>query len=418
MFPGSRSIGDHGEAIPGPPWILGHRGTPNEAPENTLAGMRRAIEIGLDGFEYDLRACATGEEVLIHDARLERTTDAAGSLATLALPELHGVDAGGWFSRRFKGEPLPLFHEVLDVRGDSERGWPQHMIELKERGLVAGVAAQLRARAPHLSVRVASFLRDVVLDARDHDLPTMLLAVQANEDDRRFVRDERITAYGAGPEGWRTEVAASDWSFCERWSWSVDEPEDLLAACRTPLNGFNTNEPYRAFATRALVHLTPDDDGPYPIQAPTLLVEPESLHADDRARGEWYGAWSTASDVRNPFPFSVQAACGAFIRNGAFELEGLPATFELAPGERVRVPFRIAGGSRSPGGDPLFAALLSWREGPGRPLGRLLLDAPMHRVRMAAADTIARRLTLLADAATLRGSPRAPRPRDPCRSGS
>ena len=48
--------------------------------------------------------------------------------------------------------------------------------------------------------------------------------------------------------------------------------------------------------------------------------------------------------------------------------------------------FRIAGGSRSPGGDPLFAALLSWKEGPGRPLGRLLLDAPLMRVRSAVAD--------------------------------
>src|SRR5262249_57114396 len=62
----------------GPPWILGLRGSPLEAPQNTLASLRRALELRLDGVAYHLPACATGEAVLLRDERLERTTDRRG----------------------------------------------------------------------------------------------------------------------------------------------------------------------------------------------------------------------------------------------------------------------------------------------------------------------------------------------------
>ena len=76
--------GARAEAEPGPPWILGHRGAPLEAPENTLVGLSRALEYGLDGVEYDLQACATGEPVVLHDETLDRTTDARGPRAGAA----------------------------------------------------------------------------------------------------------------------------------------------------------------------------------------------------------------------------------------------------------------------------------------------------------------------------------------------
>ena len=104
MFKPQDGIGERGESVPGPPWILGHRGSPLEAPENTLVSLRRAIEVGLDGVEYDLHACATGEAVLLHDETLQRTTDAHGPVRLRTLPELFGIDAGGWFHKRFVGE--------------------------------------------------------------------------------------------------------------------------------------------------------------------------------------------------------------------------------------------------------------------------------------------------------------------------
>ncbi len=395
---GPGGIGDFGQDIPGPPWILGHRGVPREAPENTLASLRRALDLGLDGFEYDLRACATGEAVLIHDERLERTTDASGPLIARSLPELFGIDAGAWYSKRYAGEPLPLFDEALELAGDA-LGRPLHMIELKERGLVGEVQSKLDNLAPTLDLRVASFLRDVVLEARDAGLPSMLLGVGATEDDRRFVRDERLDAYSTGPGGWRTPAGAADWSFCERWSWSVDEPDDLLEACRTPLFGFNTNEPWRALATRALVHLAPEDRGPFPIQTPTLAVEPESLSQEVRIRGEWYGTWRTHATVRNPFPFAVEARVSLFVQSGAFDVDGLPQVVLLGPGEEAQLGFTLTGGARGPGDDPLVATQYRWKQQlapqAARGGGRLLLTAPLKRVRILAADGLVRRLELL-----------------------
>ncbi|MCP3914196.1 MAG: hypothetical protein GY711_01435 [bacterium] len=387
--------GVFGEGVAGPPWILGHRGVPNEAPENTLAGMRMAADLGLDGFEYDLRGCATSEPVLIHDKSLDRTTDATGPIAARTLPELFGIDAGSWFARRYIGEPLPLFDEVIEIAGGASRGWPRHMIELKERGLVDAVAEKLHELGPQLPVYIASFLRDVVIEGKRAGFRTMLLGVDANEEDRRFVRDERLTSYGVGPAGWSGPAADADWSFCERWAWSVDLPQDLMRACRMPLTGFNTNEPRRAMATRALVHLAEGDTGPYPVEAPLLEVDPEALENRARARGEWYGSWATLAGIRNPFPFPVRVRANAFFPNGAFEVDGLPRVVELGPGESDTLRFRLTGGSRSPGGDPLLAALYEWSGDGSRAAGRLLLDAPMPRCRIAHADGVTRRLTLL-----------------------
>ncbi len=387
-----------GADIPGPPWILGHRGVPLEAPENTLSGLRLALDGGLDGIEYDLRACGSGEAVLMHDATLHRTTDSRARLRDLTLPELFGIDAGSWFGRRFRGESVPLLDEALELLTPRGR-LPMHMIEIKEAGLVQEVHERLQSADPALDYRIASFLREVVLEARDLGMPTMLLAEEAHEADRRFVRDERITAHGLGPGGWDNEAGRADWGSTERWGWSIDRPEHLLAACREPYFAFNTNQPYRALAVRALTRLAPEDRGAYPLSVPTLPIEPSQLSAAERERGEWFGEWQPAVWIRNPFPFAVEVRATVVFPSGAFELQDLPRILELEPGEERSVAFRLRGGARGPGRDPLFAALFRWKAGLGRdeivPGGQLLLDAPLERVRTAVADGLARRLWML-----------------------
>lgn len=386
-------IGERGELVPGPPWILGHRGSPREAPENTLASLRRALELGLDGVEYDLHACASGEAVLLHDPILDRTTDMTGPVAERSLVELHGVDAGGWFGKHFAGEPVPLLAEALELPGADTEHPPLHMIELKERGLLPHVARRVEEHRGRIQVRVASFDRETCLAARDAGVPAMLLAERATPQDQRFVKRERLEAYGVGPGGWRNAAGALDWS-CERWGWALDEPEDLLEACRRPLFGFNTNEPLRAMATRALVHLSPEDDGPYPVSVPALDVQPGAFQGTE---GEWCGSWSCEARLRNPFPFPCVAAAKLLVRQGAFEIEGLPAGGVLGPGEDVVLPFTLAGGSWSPGGDPDLVVAFAWEAGPGRTAGQLALDAPLHRQRRLWLGDDALRLEMLCE---------------------
>lgn len=92
---------------------LAHRGVNREAPENTLAAFRLAETYGADGIELDVRMCRSGELVVIHDARLNRTTNGRGYVRTKTLEQLRALEAGSYFSERFAHEPLPTLDEVL-----------------------------------------------------------------------------------------------------------------------------------------------------------------------------------------------------------------------------------------------------------------------------------------------------------------
>ncbi len=372
----------------GPPWIFGLRGTPRDAPENTCASLERAVALGLDGIAYDVRACAGGELVLLADATLDRTSDASGPLAAFDARALHEVDAGAWFSKAFVGQRVAWLTEALALHGNAAGARPQHVIEVHEPATLPLLARRLEEHGRKLSVRVATARRSVALEARDLGLTPLLLLARASEDDCRFVHTERIAAVGARPSAWRALSAAAAWA-CERFCLAVDEPDELLAACRLPYNALTTTEPRRALATRALVALTPDDRGAYPLQAPELVIASNTaLDAD----GAWSGAWDTCAHIRNPFAFDVRVALELLVRRGAFEAKGLPAFVRLAPGQVESVPFQVRGGSWSPGGDPLLVARYVWG---AHDEHALALDAPLTRVREARLSTSTLRLALL-----------------------
>ena len=94
------------------PSRIAHRGAGRRAPENTLAAIRVGMAHGYRMFEFDVKLGADGSLFLLHDERLERTTDAAGPVAGRGWQDLAGLDAGSWHSRAFAGEPLPRFEWV------------------------------------------------------------------------------------------------------------------------------------------------------------------------------------------------------------------------------------------------------------------------------------------------------------------
>jgi len=86
--------------------VVGHRGAAGLEPENTLRSFRRAIELGVDLVECDVRLTADGAPVLLHDETLDRTTDGRGPVAGTTLEALRNLDAG-------KGERVPTLSEFL-----------------------------------------------------------------------------------------------------------------------------------------------------------------------------------------------------------------------------------------------------------------------------------------------------------------
>jgi glycerophosphoryl diester phosphodiesterase len=99
------------DAWPYPRWIA-HRGAGKLAPENTLAAFRVGAQYGYRMFECDAKLAADDVPFLMHDATLDRTTTGTGVGGQLPWTELAKLDAGGWHSRSFAGEPLPTLENI------------------------------------------------------------------------------------------------------------------------------------------------------------------------------------------------------------------------------------------------------------------------------------------------------------------
>lgn len=90
---------------PYPRWVA-HRGAGKLAPENTLAAFRLGAQHGYRMFECDAKLSSDGVPFLLHDATLDRTTNGRGTAGDMPWGALAQLDAGGWHSRSFAGEPL------------------------------------------------------------------------------------------------------------------------------------------------------------------------------------------------------------------------------------------------------------------------------------------------------------------------
>ena len=94
------------------PRLIAHRGAGLQAPENTLTAMRVGHAHGYRMVEIDVKLAADNVSFLLHDATLERTTTGRGRADALPWRELSRLDAGGWHSAKFAGEPLPTLAAI------------------------------------------------------------------------------------------------------------------------------------------------------------------------------------------------------------------------------------------------------------------------------------------------------------------
>ena len=97
------------------PLFCAHRGVNFAAPENTLPAFALAVAMGADEIELDLWPTKDGRLIVCHDPSVDRTGNGTGLISSLTLEEIRRLDAGEWFSPRFRGTRFPLFEEVLDL---------------------------------------------------------------------------------------------------------------------------------------------------------------------------------------------------------------------------------------------------------------------------------------------------------------
>lgn len=204
------------------PLVIAHRGASGLAPENTMAAFKLAVALGTDGVEMDVQLAADGQPVVIHDARVDRTTNGAGAVAALSSDQLAKLDAGRWFDRRlvvrprararveslqkllghgssgFAGEPVPTLDATL--RFLQSTGLRRVYIELKGT----------RATRPELlrvTVELVKRLRMdgvVTLLSFDHKL------LKESKRIAQQIRVAPIFPLGAGPRVIRSAAMALD----------------------------------------------------------------------------------------------------------------------------------------------------------------------------------------------------------------
>jgi glycerophosphoryl diester phosphodiesterase len=223
-------------------FLYAHRGASAEAPENTLAAFRRALEAGADGIELDVHLSADGVPVVIHDDTLERTTDGRGPVARSSLAVLRELDAGSWFAPDFSGEPLPTLEETLHLLA----GRLRLNIEVKEARAGMAVVELLR-QFPQADVVISSFDHGLLARLRriDPDLP---LAVLLDRGDwhRALARAEALHACAFHPYValvGRPLLAACRHLQLPVYAWTVDAPGRARTLMRAGVAGLFTNDP-------------------------------------------------------------------------------------------------------------------------------------------------------------------------------
>lgn len=97
------------------PSVIGHRGACGYAPENTLASIIAAADMGVKWVEFDVMLTKDGVPVIHHDDTLERTTSLSGLMRETPYEILKTADAGSWFGDSFVNEPVPTLEQVMDV---------------------------------------------------------------------------------------------------------------------------------------------------------------------------------------------------------------------------------------------------------------------------------------------------------------
>lgn len=225
--------------------VIAHRGASAHAPENTLAAFRCAAALGSSAIETDLRVTREGKFVLLHDARVNRTTDGRGRLADLPFETVRRLDAGSWFGAAFAGERVPTLEEAFVLAAELDLGI---YLELKTRleGALSFHLAEALGRLPRLP--------RVVLLAFDSRVLARLRSVQPRLETALLVGRTGPTIAAARRAGARLLAPRSrriSARLVERArhaglgvvAWTVDEPKEMRRLLALGVEGIMTDWP-------------------------------------------------------------------------------------------------------------------------------------------------------------------------------
>ena len=229
--------------------IIGHRGYPAVAPENTLASLEAALAAGGHSVEFDLRVASCGTPVLFHDTSLARTTNGFGMVSRHSLAQLQALDAGRWFASEFAGERIPSFAEALaalkgrvyriypEIKGFRDREDLDRMVRLvRQAGLSASTTFisldwnsldHIRSRDPDLGI-------GFIVDTAERCGPALERAM----GDRMSILD---LSHKVALEN-RSTVEQARQAGIDVAVWTVNDPEEATRLRETGVTRFTTDQ--------------------------------------------------------------------------------------------------------------------------------------------------------------------------------
>ncbi len=235
------------------PLVIAHRGDSAHRPENTLAAMAGALELGVSAVELDVQLTRDGHAVVIHDPTLERTTTGRGEVRGLTLAEVRAVSAGypSRFGAEWIGERVPTLAEALALLRDRARA----LIEIKTEsvtddatgGVEALVAAEIRRADMAAKVALISFDQRAIVRLRRLAPEMTRGRIFGRTTADEVLRDaaeagcELVMPHkGQLGDALVARVRAASLKLA---TWVVDDPEELRALARYELYGIGTNCP-------------------------------------------------------------------------------------------------------------------------------------------------------------------------------
>lgn len=226
--------------------ILGHRGAPARAPENTLRAFRAAADLGADGVEVDVQRCVDGRLPLIHDDLVDRTTNGYGRVGDLHWSELSRLDAG-------EREPIPLLDELLAFAATRRDFFLD--LELKMPGVGPDTLAALKRTRFTGPVALSSFDYASLVEARRFDATVELWLLAGEFEPALLARAREIGARCLALEHRALApdvMAATAAAGLGAVAWTVNETASIehCLALKPPLRALITNYPDRAVAVQ------------------------------------------------------------------------------------------------------------------------------------------------------------------------
>lgn len=252
------------------PLVIAHRGYCQIAPENTLPAFRLAKAAGADLIELDYHHTQDGKLVVIHDAMLDRTTDATnrwgGSKIPVAgktLAGLQSLDAGKWFEAQFTGTRLPSLHEALDVIQDGN----VTLIERKA-GDAAACVELLHERKLVNQVIVQAFDWEYLADFHKLEPRQILgaLGPPSTRAGKKLTDEEKVLSSNWIAEAKKTGASAIVWNRqvtketvahahqqgLKVWIYTINDPAEAERLLALGVDGLITNNPSLIWRTIAL----------------------------------------------------------------------------------------------------------------------------------------------------------------------